>query len=424
MSRVVDVDCTQVRVTTRLRALRPDRVESLATSMAAVGLIHPIRIRYDGAIPVLVTGRHRLEAARRLGWEAIRCEVVEDVHELTWALLEIDENLERGELSAAERVIHVARRKELWEELHPETRPTSRGGPGRGKPTRRKACDESGRPAERFTAAAAAVTGRSERAVQLDAARGEQLKPWLGALVGTSLDEGEQLDALRVLAKEAPGEIGKLVERAKAGAKVDAKTRAKQIRRESREKQLGEKIADAAATLGQRRYGVIMADPPWARTTWSEAGKSRDPANHYPTMGEHKIVMLPPPAAADCVLFLWTTGEHHAQAMRLIEAWGFAYKSQIIWRKPKISTGYWVRTRHETLLIATKGSPVAPAPGEQPESVVDADVGEHSEKPDVFDELVERLWPNTPKLEMYARRARPGWDVWGAEATAGDTEAA
>ena len=64
-------------------------------------------------------------------------------------------------------------------------------------------------------------------------------------------------------------------------------------------------------------------------------------------MTEDQLRRLQIPAADDCILFLWTTGEHLGQAMRLIEAWGFTFASQMVWMKPKISTGHWVRTQHE-----------------------------------------------------------------------------
>jgi len=67
------------------------------------------------------------------------------------------------------------------------------------------------------------------------------------------------------------------------------------------------------------------------------------------------------------------------------------------------------------LLIATRGNVPAPAPGTQALCLIEAPTGQHSEKPQVFAEMIERQWPNTPKLEMFARQPRPGWDVWGNE---------
>jgi N6-adenosine-specific RNA methylase IME4 len=99
-----------------------------------------------------------------------------------------------------------------------------------------------------------------------------------------------------------------------------------------------------------------------------------------------------------------------------MEAWGFSYKSQIVWVKNRIGTGYWFRSQHELLLVGTRGHIPAPAMGTQVPSVIEAPVGRHSEKPSVFYEVIERYFPTLPKIELYARGARPGWDVWGLEA--------
>ena len=91
--------------------------------------------------------------------------------------------------------------------------------------------------------------------------------------------------------------------------------------------------------------------------------------------------------------------------------------------KPSIGLGRWVRSRHEILLIGTRGNPPCPAPGEQWDSVIEAPrQGGHSKKPEIFYQLIEAYFPNTPKIELNARRHRPGWDACGPEAP--DDEAA
>jgi N6-adenosine-specific RNA methylase IME4 len=97
---------------------------------------------------------------------------------------------------------------------------------------------------------------------------------------------------------------------------------------------------------------------------------------------------------------------------------GFKYKSHFAWIKDKIGTGYWNRNKHELLLVGTRGDVPAPAMGTQFDSAIEAPVGVHSEKPDFAYAIVERHFPNLPKIELNARGAiaRPGWDVWGMEA--------
>ena len=105
-------------------------------------------------------------------------------------------------------------------------------------------------------------------------------------------------------------------------------------------------------------------------------------------------------------------------ALDVMAAWGFNYKSAMFWNKDRPGTGYWVRNTVEILLIGTRGNVPAPLPGEQPPQIVEAPRGRHSEKPDIFAEHIEKLYPNVAKLEMFARAARPGWDAWGNEVAA------
>jgi hypothetical protein len=107
-------------------------------------------------------------------------------------------------------------------------------------------------------------------------------------------------------------------------------------------------------------------------------------------------------------------------ALRVLEGWGFEYKTHIIWHKlrpgAQRGTGYWVSGEHELLLIGTRGAPPAPAPGTQWPSLIAERVGEHSAKPSVFHDLIEEYFPSLPKIELNARIAREGWDRWGYEA--------
>jgi len=103
-------------------------------------------------------------------------------------------------------------------------------------------------------------------------------------------------------------------------------------------------------------------------------------------------------------------------AMQVLKAWGFKYRSHAVWDKVHIGTGYWFRNRHELLLVATKGDIPAPAMGDQFASVLTIARKEHSAKPEQFLELIEQYFPTLPKIELNRRgAARPGWDCWGNE---------
>lgn len=192
----------------------------------------------------------------------------------------------------------------------------------------------------------------------------------------------------------------------------------KRERRAAREQALAEKTIAASQTLGIKQYGVIYADPPWHFKPYSDVtGMDRAAENHYQTMTIDKIKELQVPAAPDAVLFLWATVPMLPEALEVMAAWGFTYRSHCIWVKHKTGTGYWFRNRHEILLVGTRGSIPAPAPGDQYESIIEAQAGVHSAKPFHFTEIIEELFPNLPRLEMFHRgETYGGWDYWGNEA--------
>lgn len=186
----------------RMRDVDPKQVEALAESIKEVGLLNPITVykcqiirnglSVDGF--GLVAGAHRLEACKRLGWSEVPAVVVE-LDDLDRIIAECDENLCASKLTAAELAMFTAKRKEAYEAKHPETRPTNEGGEGRAAATRRQLGDDI---APRFTADTAAKTGKSERAVQRDAERGEKISTAALAMVkGTALDTGAYLDKLK-----------------------------------------------------------------------------------------------------------------------------------------------------------------------------------------------------------------------------------
>jgi N6-adenosine-specific RNA methylase IME4 len=193
----------------------------------------------------------------------------------------------------------------------------------------------------------------------------------------------------------------------------------KSAARAQREHQLATRTAEAAQSLGATLYSVIYADPPWRFEPFSrETGLDRAADNHYPTISSSDIAKMPIPAAPDCALFLWATAPMLPEAIDVMRAWGFTYRTHLVWIKDRIGTGYWCRNRHEILLIGSKGNVPAPAPGEQPQSALEAAVGQHSEKPARFAELIEQMFPHAPRIELFARSPRQGWDVWGNEVVA------
>ncbi len=204
----------------------------------------------------------------------------------------------------------------------------------------------------------------------------------------------------------------------------DLSTAEKKSRRAAREIELGAK----QMALPEAKFGVILTDDEWDYETWSENGMDRSAANHYPTssldnLKKRDVLSL---AADDAALWLWTTAPHLAQGIELMAHRGFEYKSCVIWDKEypgeAHGMGRWFWVNHEILLLGTRGNVPAPAAGTQWPSVIRAPIGEHSAKPDKFYELIEAYFPTLPKVELNARRARPGWVRWGYEAPEQETQ--
>jgi len=169
------------------------------------------------------------------------------------------------------------------------------------------------------------------------------------------------------------------------------------------------------------KHNLIYADPPWRYEHCKT--DSRKIENQYPTMELEAICELDIEqcAADDCVLFLWVTSPKLSEAMQVVDSWGFSYRTCMVWRKDQIGMGYYARQQHELLLICARGEPGVPEPGVRPCSVIDAPREQHSKKPDVFYDIIETMYPNATKVELFARQPHKGWNSWGNEA---ETEAA
>jgi N6-adenosine-specific RNA methylase IME4 len=171
-------------------------------------------------------------------------------------------------------------------------------------------------------------------------------------------------------------------------------------------------------------YNVIVIDPPWSFGVRSRlTGLDRSHENHYDSMSLAEIEALRIPAAPDCALCLWATVPHMAAAYRLLDAWGFDYVTTITWNKRtadmskvKRGLGYVARNTTEHLIVGKRGNPPWAIPGEQWDSGFDAPARGHSVKPNEPYAFLAEQFAGVPKLEMFARIPREGFDVWGNEA--------
>lgn len=170
----------------------------------------------------------------------------------------------------------------------------------------------------------------------------------------------------------------------------------------------------AAPPLPVGKYQVLYADPPWQ---YSNSGFEESAESQYPTMPmvdicQMEIAQL---CAPETVLFLWATNPLLPDAMLVLDAWGFEYKTNIAWVKDRgRGKGWYLKSKHELLLIGTK--PNTPHPRQRPDSCFEAERGSvHSRKPEMVYDIIESMYGG-PYVELFARESgREGWSSWGNE---------
>lgn len=165
--------------------------------------------------------------------------------------------------------------------------------------------------------------------------------------------------------------------------------------------------------MAGKRYRTIVADPPWRM---SKVGATKANAHrHYATMDLNAICALPVAdlADSDAHLWLWGINGMMEEAYRVVRAWGFSPLTLVTWCKPGPGVGHYLRNNTEHVILASRGNPMTPA--DKPLSTWFVWPKQpHSQKPDAFYDLVEQVSPG-PYVEVFARRHRFFWDVWGNE---------
>ena len=172
--------------------------------------------------------------------------------------------------------------------------------------------------------------------------------------------------------------------------------------------------------LPNNKYSIIYADPPWR---YNDRGCNGSASKHYPTMKIKDIYRLPVEeiAADDCALFLWGTYPLLKEALGVIEAWGFTYKTiafQWVKQNPSgvgyhFGLGRWTRGNSEPCFLAIKGKPTRVSAGIS--ELIVSPRQKHSKKPEEAREKIIELMGDLPRIELFARDIAPGWDAWGNE---------
>jgi N6-adenosine-specific RNA methylase IME4 len=344
-------------------ALAPLARQALRADIARRGIVEPVEITEHG---IVLNGRERLAIATELQLKRVPVRVVAPEDEVEHVILAA---LQRRHLSASQRAA-LALELDRYRELQAEAKERRHAN------LRQNAEAATLPPRGKTRDLVAAWAGVSARTVQ-DAATVHQHNP-------------------------------DLFERIKSG-EIAADLAARRVRRALRDANL-----PPAPPLPDGPFELIYADPPWQL---GNPDGQNAPENHYPTMPLQEIKELQPPAADNAVLFLWAVNCLLPEALEVISAWGFTYKSNLVWVKPSVGLGVWARNRHELLLFATRGQIDVPEPTQRPDSVIEAKRGRHSQKPEAVYELIESAYPKPTKLELFARGSpRPGWQAWGNEA--------
>jgi N6-adenosine-specific RNA methylase IME4 len=339
--------------------------EALKADVRKRGIVQPLEINKKG---VVLNGRERLAIATELALAHVPVRLVNPSDEVEHIILGA---LQRRHLTASQRAA-LALELDSYQQLRADADTRRRHNlrqhaDGAASPPRGKTRDH-----------VAAWAGVSPRTVQ-DAATVQQHDPGLFEQIKNGQRHVEQA--------------------------------ASQVRRALRDANM-----PAAPPLPDGPFELIYADPPWQL---GNPDGRHAPDQHYPTMPLDEIKQLRPPVSENAVLFLWAVNCLLPQAIEVITAWGFTYKTNLVWVKPSVGLGYWTRNRHELLLFATRGHIDIPEPQQRPDSVIEAKRGRHSQKPAAAYELIEQAYPRLSKLELFARGApRPGWQAWGNQTQA------
>lgn len=185
--------------------------------------------------------------------------------------------------------------------------------------------------------------------------------------------------------------------------------------------------------LPEEKYDIIYADPPWdynGKMQFDKSGKIKE--NHawgkrifisaakfkYPTIKTEVLKQIPivEIAREDCILFMWTTNPHLAQAIELGQEWGFEYKTiAFVWDKQNHNPGQYTLSSVELCLLFKRGRIPTPRGARNIRQLVSVPRGAHSEKPIEVQQGIELMFPTQRKIELFARNKPEGWDVWGLD---------
>jgi N6-adenosine-specific RNA methylase IME4/DNA-binding CsgD family transcriptional regulator len=367
------------------RPLTPIEFEALKADIAENGVLVPVEVDENGDI---LDGHHRVQAWRELRDEGVTVP--------QYAKL-IRQGLTEEQKRNHARKLNVLRRQ-------------------MGKDEREQIMVDMRRDGMSYRQIAGAVGVDASTVLRTVANATVEQPDYVIGKDGKRRDAQQQPRPEPPISLFVPGNESLDVDAAEATVKVVRQERREEVRNE-RVERINEIAKGNAPMAAARTYPVIYADPPW-RYEHSKT-VSREIENQYPTMSLEEICALPvmQMAADDAVLFLWTTSPKLEESFAVIPSWGFTYRTCMVWDKERIGMGYYARQQHELLLICTRGNIPVPEPANRPRSVqrIPRDP-EHSVKPQEFYQIIEQMYPEYDRVELFARNQREGWAAWGNQA--------
>jgi len=361
--------------------------DDLLASVKSKGVMVPLTITSEN---VIISGHRRYEAAKMAGLEIVPVGIATFENELDEleAIIEFNRQREKTfvqKMKEAEALEGIVK-KRLEEKM--------------------KAGFNQHSPVEIFPQAEPEKT-RDKVAQQTGIGSGKTYE--VAKKIWNKAKEGDESAKIAV-SKIEKGEL--TIHGAKKELEKEQKVEQKRQERDVKNAEVM-KIIESGALEHVSEFEIVLADPPW-RYDFSET-ECREIENNYPTATIEDICSHAPKTTPDSILFLWATAPKLREAMQVVDAWGFTYKTHAVWDKCKIGMGYWFRGQHELLIVATKGKASPPIAESRVSSIFKESRTEHSKKPDCVYEWIESAFVSYKKLEMYARSNRPGWKSWGAE---------
>jgi N6-adenosine-specific RNA methylase IME4 len=176
------------------------------------------------------------------------------------------------------------------------------------------------------------------------------------------------------------------------------------------------KKSKATAILPDGKFRILYADPPWRYGNSGEVIPG-NVADQYPTMSIKQLCDLEIKKIAhdDSVLFMWVTSPLLEECFSVIHAWGFKYKTSFVWNKDRHNFGFYNSVQHEFLLVCTRGSCTPEIDEKIPSVQTIKRTGKHSEKPEEFRAIIDKLYPTGKRIELFSRKKIDGWENYGNE---------